>query len=133
MVLAAVLLLAGAAPPLAQARRDQREKAYALIFGTVWGPDNRPVYGVKVRIRRTSDKKTRWQLISDHNGEFAQRVPAGTADYVVSADVKRTGFKPKSDNSLQGAPDRSEVTVHIQNDERIDVGLHLMNQELPRK
>ena len=132
-MIAAALLFASAALSLAGSRPGEGKKAYALIFGTVWGPDNRPVYGVKVRIRRTSDKKARWQLISDHNGEFAQRVPAGRADYVVSADVRRAGAKPKSDSSLQGAPNRSEVTVHIENDERIDVGLHLIEQELPRK
>ena len=57
------------------------EKPYALIFGTVWGPDDRPVYGVKVKIRRADQKKARWELFSDHHGEFAQRVPVGPADY----------------------------------------------------
>ena len=56
---------------------------YALIFGTVWGPDNRAVYGITVKIRRVTDKKPKWELTSDHAGEFAQRVPAGKADYVV--------------------------------------------------
>src|SRR6266542_1677297 len=59
------------------ADRHQRknEKPYALLFGTVWGQDDRPLYGVKVRIRRTDQKKGKWELYSDHNGEFAQRVP----------------------------------------------------------
>jgi hypothetical protein len=121
------------APFGAHARDGQGEKPYALIFGTIWGPDNRPVYGVKIRIRRASEKKARWQLISDHNGEFAQRVPAGRADYVVSADVKRPQSKPNRDSNLQVAEDHSQVIVHVQNDERNDVGLHLMQQELPRK
>ena len=34
-----------------------QEKPYALIAGTVWGPDSRPVYGAKVRIRRADQKK----------------------------------------------------------------------------
>src|SRR5580700_3740419 len=60
---------------------------YALIFGTVWGPDSRAVYGITVKIRRATDKakKARWELTSDHSGEFAQRVPAEKADYVVWA------------------------------------------------
>src|SRR5579863_5934778 len=41
---------------------------YALIFGTVWGPDNHPAYGIKVKIRRASEKKSRWELYSDHAG-----------------------------------------------------------------
>jgi hypothetical protein len=97
-------------------------KPYALIAGTVWGPDDRPVYGVTVKIRRATDKakKVRWEVYSDHMGEFAQRVPAGESDYVLWADLK--GFK-----SADGKPLRlvQPVTVHIYNDEREDTGLHL--------
>lgn len=48
---------------------------YALIFGTVWGPDDRPVYGVTVKICRTTDrrKKARWEVHSNRLGEFEQR------------------------------------------------------------
>jgi len=95
-------------------------KPYALIFGTVWGPDDRPVYGVHVKIRRADQKRAKWELYSDHRGEFAQRLPAGKADYVVWADLK--GVK-----SLEGKQLRSgdEVPVHIDGDERADIGLHL--------
>ena len=95
-------------------------KPYALIFGTVWGPDNRPVYGVKVLIRRADQKKPKWELYSDHQGEFAQRVPAAKADYLVWPDLK--AFKPLNGKMLHpGEP----VTVHIEYDERADIGLHL--------
>jgi hypothetical protein len=93
---------------------------YALIVGTVWGPDDRPVFGVKVRIRRSQDKKPKWELYSNHIGEFAQRVPAGKADYVVWADVK--DFKPADGKPLHPV---QEVPVHVDNDERVDIGLHL--------
>ena len=95
-------------------------KPYAVIVGTVWGPDDRPVYGVKVRIRPQSQKKARWELYSDHNGEFALRVPAVKADYVVWADLK--GYKSASGARLQPG---EEVTVHVEYDERVDIGLHL--------
>jgi hypothetical protein len=103
-------------------RQAKPEKPYALIFGTVWGPDDHPLYGVTVKIRRASDKprKVRWELYSDHNGEFAQRVPAGEADYILWADLK--GFKSVDGRPLHLA---KEVTVHIYNDERQDTGLHL--------
>jgi hypothetical protein len=94
---------------------------YALIFGTVWGPDNRPVYGVNVKIRRVPDKKPKWELTSDHAGEFAQRVPAGKADYLVWAD--RKGVKTTDGQALRLA---QEVPVHVEYDERVDIGLHLM-------
>jgi len=61
---------------------------YALIFGTVWDAQSRPAYGVPVKIRLADKKKAKWELISDRRGEFAQRVPAGAADYVVWADLK---------------------------------------------
>ena len=100
----------------------QKAKPYAVIAGTVWGPDNRPIYGVTVRIRRSTDKpkKVRWEVYSDHMGEFAQRVPAGEADYILSADLKNV-------KSADGKPLRlsQEVTVHIYNEEREDTGLHL--------
>ena len=97
-------------------------RPYALIAGTVWGPDDRPVYGVAVKIRRAKDKakKARWELYSDHMGEFAQRVPAGESDYILWADLK--GFKPADGKPLRLV---QEVTVHIYNDEREDTGLHL--------
>jgi hypothetical protein len=107
----------------AAAPQRDSEKPYALIFGTVWGPDNLPVYGVPVKIRRATDKpkKVRWEVYSDHHGEFAQRVPVGEADYILTADLKH--YK-----SADGKPLRlpQEVTVHIYNDEREDTGLHLV-------
>jgi hypothetical protein len=98
------------------------QKDYALIYGTVWGPDDRPIAGVPVSIRRSGDKKAKWQLTSDNRGEFAQRVPAGADDYLIEADIK----------TPQGQP-RPQATVHIAGDERQDVGLHLTKEQLSRK
>jgi hypothetical protein len=100
--------------------QHKRPKPYALIFGTVWGPDNRPVYGVKVKIRRANQKKAKWELYSNHTGEFAQRVPEGPGDYVVWADLR--GYKSPDGSHLQPG---DEVKVHIDNIERADIGLHL--------
>jgi hypothetical protein len=120
----AVLLSLQLAPVSAQSSAPERPKPlpYALLFGTVWDPDGRPLYAVKVKIRRADEKKARWELYSDHAGEFAQRVPVGKADYFVWADVK--GYKLPSGKKLKPGP-RSEVTVHIDSDERSDFGLHL--------
>jgi hypothetical protein len=41
---------------------------------------------VRVKIRRADQKQAHWELYSDHQGEFAQRVPAGAADYLVWAE-----------------------------------------------
>ena len=117
------LMLVGggiATPPPAGATDKKKAKAeqdYALIYGTVWSPQGQPVFGVKIKIRRAQESKARWELISNHLGEFAQRVPAGKADYVVWADIK--GKK-----SEKGEPG-PQVNVHVENDERVDLGLHL--------
>jgi hypothetical protein len=89
---------------------------YALIFGTVWDTNDRPAYGVPIKIRRADDKpkKVRWELMSDHSGEFAQRVPTGQADYIVWADIK-----------TKKGQSQPESRVHIENDERVDISLHL--------
>ena len=110
------LLLAGSHPGVFAA---QKSKDYALIFGTVWGPDNHPVYGVKVKIRRAKDKRPKWEVFSDHNGEFAQRVPPGDSDYILTADLKNV-------KTTDGKPlHADEVTIHVYDDEREDTGIHL--------
>jgi len=107
----------GIPTPHPQLKPDQ---PYALIFGTVWGPDDRPIYGVKVKIRRAQDKKPKWELYSNHTGEFAQRVHAGKADYVVWADLK--DYKSPDGKPLHLV---REIPVHVENEERVDIGLHL--------
>lgn len=122
---AAILFLVWSGVPANWARspRPQSKKSeqpYALIYGTVYGPNDLAVYGVRVHIRRSDQKKPKWELFSDHAGEFAQRVPAGQATYVIWADLK--GYKPLDGKKLEpGDP----VTVQIQNDERADISLHL--------
>jgi hypothetical protein len=119
----ALVLAAVSSQPGLLAASKPKGKPYALIAGTVWGPDDHPVYGVTVKIRRAKDKKPKWQVYSDHLGEFAQRVPTGESDYILSADLK--GFKPSDGKPLRLV---QEVTVHIYNDEREDTGLHLTHQ-----
>jgi hypothetical protein len=109
-------------PTMARGSDPAKGKDYALIFGTVFDTDGRQLYAVKVKIRRASDKenKARWELYSNHTGEFAQRVPPGPADYVVWADVK--GYKLDDGRRLRPG---EEVKVHIDGDERQDMSLHL--------
>jgi len=110
----ALALLAGVSPSLLQAKKPDPKKPFALIFGTVFAADGRPAQGIKIKIRRADQKKAKWELLSDSHGEFAQRFPAGKADYVVWADLKD-----------KQAAEKTQVTVHIENDERRDIALHL--------
>ena len=109
LLLGAMLFL-----PASPAAARNEEKPYALIFGMVWTADNRPAYGIKVKLRRADQNKAKWEAVSDRRGEFAIRVPAGAADYVLQAEVKGPKNGPKP-----------EAKVHVDNDERVDVSLHL--------
>jgi hypothetical protein len=102
------------ASPFVQSASQAPKNDYALIYGTVWGPDQQPAAGVPVTIRRAPGKKAKWDLISDRNGEFAQRVPVGSQDYVIQAHTKMPKGQP-----MPG------ITVHIDDNERKDVSLHL--------
>jgi hypothetical protein len=101
---------------------EKKHPDYALIFGTVFDAQERPVAGVRIQIRRADKKKAKWELISDRRGEFAQRVPTGAADYVVRPDLKD-----------KQAAEKAEVKVHIEKDERQDIALHLTDQEQRKK
>jgi hypothetical protein len=114
--LAIALLLVNSAAARSDSKSHARDP-YALLFGTLFGPDNRPLYGVKILIRRSDQKKPKWELMSNHEGEFAQRVPAGKADYIITADVKTPKGQPKPG-----------LTVHVDNDERKDFALHLKQE-----
>ncbi len=108
------MLQAAPRPQSSTSAEQAAKKDYALIYGTVWGPDARAVAGVPITIRRASDKKPKWETVSDRRGEFAQRVPVGAQDYIVQANIKtlRGQLKP-------------EVTVHIDDNERKDISIHL--------
>jgi len=114
-LVAIVSMLAASCLGTVEDKRKRELEPYALLFGTLYGPDQRPAYGVKIKIRRADQKKAKWELYSDHQGEFAQRVPAGKADYIITADVK-------------GNP-KPELTVHVDNDERKDFVLRIKSSD----
>jgi len=93
---------------------DKHQAPYALIYATVWGKGAETVYGVKVQLRRAGNKKVIAEQTSNHTGEVAFRVPAGKQDYTLTADVKLSKDKAKP-----------EATAHVENDERVEVSLHL--------
>jgi len=104
---------------------DKKKDNYGLIYGTAYGPDDRPLYGVRVNIHPVGKKHPTWELVSDHHGEFAQRVPPGPGDYEVSGVVE---WVPVQD----GKPQKSlrkrlkgQAKVHIEDQERRDFSLHL--------
>jgi hypothetical protein len=121
--LAAVLSAAFLFSPVAA--KDDHTKPYGLIFGTAYGPDDRPLYGVRVTIHLAGHKTPRWELMSDHRGEFAQRVPPGPSDYEISGEAVIAPIvegKPQTSKKKQL---KGSTKVHLDKDERQDIGLHL--------
>jgi hypothetical protein len=124
LVCLAVLVSAPAGAPSRAQTPPALRKDYAMIFGTVWDKNNRPVHGAIIKIRRQGDKKPRWELMSDRSGEFAQRVPTGKADYVVWIDNTRS-VADAAVARRKFKPGQVEARVHIDHDERADISLHL--------
>ena len=109
------------------AAKDQTlQKHYGLIFGTAYGPDDRPLYGATIQIHPAGKKHPNWELVSDHRGEFAQRVPAGTNDYLIHGEAEyaplRDDGKPQLSKKVRL---KGETRVHVDNEERRDISVHL--------
>ena len=131
---ACVVLCLFAALSLAQVTDQEQEKEkpkkaekpYALIFGTAYGPDDRPLYGVKITIRPQTKKHPSWDLMSDHRGEFAQRVPPGPADYLVHGEAE---YAPLGDDGKMQLSKKKrlkgDAKVHVEGEERLDISVHL--------
>lgn len=64
-----------------------------LIRGSVFNPQSLAFPGVKLRVRRSSDKKFRWETYTNSRGEFAIRVPQG-AEYEIVLSAK--GFREQN-------------------------------------
>ena len=108
----------------AQENSDLR-KHYGLISGTAYGPDDHPMYGVRITIHREGKKHPSWDLISDHRGEFAQRVPPGPGDYVVSGRAEVAPIENGMPNIHKKMKLTGETKVHINKEEIQDISLHM--------
>jgi hypothetical protein len=117
-----MVLLAGglAAQPQDQKPPQKPPKAYALIKGTAYGPDNAPFYGARVEVRPAGKRHPSWELMSDHRGEFAQRVPPGPGDYVITGKAEVIDPQTHKTKRLKG-----EVKVHVEAEEEQNPSLHL--------
>jgi hypothetical protein len=82
------------APPPAQAPAPEKPKKQKyshaddfLIIGTIFDPRGYAFPGVELRIRRSTEKKYRWDSYTNSRGEFAVRVPQGS-DYEMVIHAK---------------------------------------------
>jgi hypothetical protein len=69
------------APAQSSSARKPQKYSHAndfLIIGTVFDAKGYAFPGVELRIRRSSEKKFRWDSYTNSRGEFAIRVPQGS-------------------------------------------------------
>lgn len=102
-----------------------KQKHFGVLFGTAYGPDDRPIYGVRVTIHPEGKKHPSWELYSDHHGEFAQHVPPGPADYVASGVVEIIPIENGKPQKSRKKRLTGETKIHIAGEEWHDFSLHL--------
>jgi hypothetical protein len=94
------------------AKNNKKQKAKHaddfLVKGTVFTSEGLSFPGVEIRIRRSNEKKFRWQTQTNSRGEFAIRVKQGS-DYEVV--VKEKGFKEQTKTVDAKSGDRIEDMV----------------------
>ena len=99
-----------AASESSSARKSKHSHADDLVIrGTVFDERGLALQGVKLRIRRSDQKKPRWETYTNSRGEFAVRVPKGP-DYEIAAESK--GFAKQS-QAINGQSEEN-VVLHMQ-------------------
>lgn len=125
VAISAFVCLASLASRAASVLAEDKPKPYALIFGTAYGPDDRPIYGAKVIIHPDGKKHPTWELYSDHRGEFAQRVPPGPGDYIATGTVEVIPVENGKPQKSRKKRLSGEAKVHVAGQEEHDFSLHL--------
>jgi hypothetical protein len=110
-----LVCLAGAACSFEPAARAQdpsgsRTRVF-VVFTTVFNDQGFAFPGARARVRRSDQKKFRWEGISDHQGEVAFRVPPG-AEYELVIEAR--GFKTET-RKIDGREDnQADLTIRMQ-------------------
>lgn len=77
------------------------------MLGTVFTEKAYALPGARIRIRRSSEKKFRWETYTNSRGEFALRIPQGNEYEIV---VLAKGFTDQT-NAVSAKSGISEDTV----------------------
>jgi len=109
-------------PPVSQAaapEKSQKEKySHAndfLIMGTIFDPQGYAFAGVELRIRRSNEKKYRWDSYTNSRGEFAVRVPQGS-DYEVVIHAKGFADQTRALDAKTGVSE-ARIVFHMESAE----------------
>ena len=96
---------------------DRNDAPHAVVAGTVFRENGFSLPGAAVTLAVKEapgvpkTKAKRLQAVSDSRGEFAFRVPPGTATYVVKASLK--GFQAVEKEASVSGEERVEVTLML--------------------
>jgi hypothetical protein len=112
---AGMLCLAGgvfASEPAGGAQNSSGSHARVfVIFATVFNGQGFAFPGARARVRRTDQKKFRWEGISDHQGEVAFRVPPD-AEYELTIEAR--GFKPETRKIDAREDNQADLTIRME-------------------
>jgi hypothetical protein len=96
------------APPSKPGKKKYRHINDFLIRGTVYTDKALSFPGVQLRIRKTGEKKFRWESYTNSRGEFAIRVPQGS-DYEMVVRAKGFAEQTRTIDAKSGANEESTV------------------------
>lgn len=106
-----VSVLLGGAIALDAANQKKQPPPEAIITGTVFQSSGHLLRGAKVEVVAQDDPKIKGEAVSDSQGDFAIRVPAGQRTYAVTASAR--GFQP------------TQKTVEVYESEKVRTNLIL--------
>ena len=82
-----------------------------MLYGNVFTEQGFALPGAEVKVRRTSEKKAKWEAYSDRRGEFAIRVPGGE-EYEIA--IKAKGFAPMTRTMKALVGERQDMAFRLQ-------------------
>lgn len=83
-----------------------------LIIGTIFDPKGYAFPGVELRIRRSNEKKYRWDSYTNSRGEFALRVPQGS-DYEMVIHAKGFADQTRALDAKTGVSE-ARIVFHME-------------------
>ena len=101
--------LAGEPASAAQDSSSSHARIF-VIFTTVFNDQGFAVPGARARVRRSDQKKYKWEGMSDHQGEVAFRVPPG-AEYELLIEAR--GFKPETRKVDARGDNQADLTIRM--------------------
>ena len=104
------LFLGAVVFPAASRGHEHKHAHDFLIYVTVFTDQGFALSGATARVRRTSEKKWRWDSISDARGEFAIRVPEGDQYEMV---IQAKGFQPATREIDAREDNRDDLRVQM--------------------